>query len=418
MKRYILICTLISLLFSCVNENELPQKWTTDTPPGFNDEDISWVGISGGVIIKYTMPVLENPRGIEARYKLETGVEIVARGSFLSDSLIVEGYQTTSEKIIELYVIDNSDNYSDPYILKVTPKVSALEAVQESLEVIPDFGGMQIRFKNQDRKAIATFISRVNKDSIGNIIDTTLIEQYYTDQVAPLITIRGQDAKESEYIFQFRDRWDNYTEELSYKITPLFEKYVDNFDYMDADYFGGIENISSMYLWFDGTRSVTGWGNIFWPDAGTSKQVHWSSIKFDNPTTLSRILLWQYAWGGNNYMQLYAGQNVRKMDIYGTLEDNPAAGDPATNPSWIHIMECEIKMPSGGTYNSDPTTLPEEDFDVARNRGHEFIIPLQDPMPQYKALSFRVKESFQGGTSPGLLAEIELYGDDRAEGEN
>ncbi|MGL4806111.1 MAG: DUF5126 domain-containing protein, partial [Bacteroidales bacterium] len=227
MKRktyiYPLLVVFCGLLFSCEDDNKLPQKLTNQAPPALSAEDVSWRAISGGAVIKYRTPQIQNIRGIEAKYQLETGKEIVVRGSFLSDSIVVEGYSTETPKNIQLSVIDNSDNYSAPYVLEIMPNKSPLSSVKETLKVSPDFGGMQISFKNVDRRPIATFISRVD----GN--DTLLIEQYYTDQANPLITIRGEKAENSEYIFQFRDRWDNYTEKISFLVTPLFEKKVEHF---------------------------------------------------------------------------------------------------------------------------------------------------------------------------------------------
>ncbi|MGL4779912.1 MAG: DUF5126 domain-containing protein [Bacteroidales bacterium] len=416
MKRkayiYPLLVAFCGLLFSCEDDNKLPQKLTNQAPPALSAEDVSWRPISGGAVIKYRTPQIQNIRGIEAKYQLETGKEIVVRGSFLSDSIVVEGYSTETPKNIQLSVIDNSDNYSVPYVLEILPNKSPLSSVKETLKVSPDFGGMQISFKNVDRRPIATFISRVD----GN--DTLLIEQYYTDQANPLITIRGEKAEKSDYIFQFRDRWDNYTEKMSYSVTPLFEKKVEHFTYMPSEYFHNIPDYNFMYRWFDGETSAPGWGDIHWPTTNPVTP-HWSAIRLTNPTALSRIVLWQFAWGATNYSHYYFGSNARKVELYGSTEANPKSGDPATSDSWEFIMLCEIKMPSGKWYNSD-NNLSEEDFDVAKNRGHEFILPLKDPMPQYRALCFKVVEAFQGGgagSEGGRLSEVQLFGDDRPESE-
>ncbi|MGL4518878.1 MAG: DUF5126 domain-containing protein [Phocaeicola sp.] len=403
-SKFILSAAICGALFSCAEEHTLPQKLTSDAPRTFTDSEISWRPISGGAIIKYQTPPMANIRGIEARYKLGTGEKVVMRGSFLSDSIMVEGFLTEDPQNIELYVIDTSDNYSAPYNLKVIPNRSPLVGVQESLQVKADFGGMQIEFKNVDRRPIATFISRVEEK------DTILIEQYYTDSANPLITIRGEEAKEYEYIFQFRDRWNNYTDKLCYKLTPHFEKYVNEFTYMPSEYFHNASSTGNMYKWFDGVTSASGWGDVYWPEQASAP--HWSAIRLTNPTAISRVVLWQYAWGATNYSHFYFGANARKVELYGSTIPNPQTGDPATAEGWEFIMLCEIKMPSGKWYNSD-NQLTEEDFDVAKNRGHEFILPLKDPMPEYRAISFKVVEAYEGPNTGGLLSEIQIFGDDR-----
>ncbi|MGL5317385.1 MAG: DUF5126 domain-containing protein [Bacteroidales bacterium] len=416
MKKQTYICLLLvalcGIFSSCEEDSRFPKKTSNQTPPALTEADVSWRAISGGAIIRYKTPQIQNIRGIEAKYQLETGKEVTVRGSFLSDSIVIEGYLTNTPKNIQLCVIDNSDNYSAPYTLQIVPNSSPLTSVKESLKVSPDFGGMQVSFKNVDRRTIATFISRVEDK------DTILIEQYYTDQANPLITIRGEKAAESEYIFQFRDRWDNYTEKMSFTITPLFEKKVEAFTYMPSEYFHNIPDYNYMYRWFDGATSAPGWGDIHWPSTNPVTP-HWSTIRLTNPTALSRIVLWQFAWGATNYSHFYFGANTRKLELYGSTEANPKSGDPASSDSWELIMLCEIKMPSGKWYNSDGN-LSEEDFDVAKNRGHEFILPLKDPMPQYQALCFKVVETFQGGgagSEGGRLSEIQLFGDDRPESE-
>lgn len=405
---YVLILLVCGLISSCSEENNMPLKTTTNAPAPLTENDVSWQPISGGAVIKYNTPMIANIRGIEARYQLETGQSMTIKGSFLSDSLVIEGYQTDSEKTIELFVVDNSDNYSAPYSLIITPNKSQISQVQESLEVIPDFGGMQISWKNIDKKPIALFVSRVEEN------EKVLIEQYYSDQANPTISIRGELAEKSEYIVQIRDRWDNYSEELKYTLTPLFEKQVEHFSYMPYEYFHNIIDKGGMYNWFDGATSAPGWGDIHWPTQ-TPTMPHWSAIKLTNPTTLSRVVLWQYGWGANNYQQFYGGGNARNIEIYGSRSQNPETGDPAASSSWELIVACEIKMPSGSWINTG-NNLTDEDFDVAKNRGHEFIIPLQNPVPAYTALSFKLLDPFQGSIEGGegaRLSEIQLFGDDR-----
>lgn len=50
--------------------------------------------------------------------------------------------------------------------------------------------------------------------------------------------------------------------------------------------------------------------------------------------------------------------------------------------------------------------MTEEDFDLAHNKGHEFIFPLDAPAVRY--IRIRSLESF--GTSLGTFSEVQIFG--------
>lgn len=408
-----LIFTLLCIfIYSCTNEDDLkvPIKVDTNPPAALTAADVSYRPIAGGAVIKYSLPDEKDLRCVEAQYTITSGKKFTVRGSFLSDSLIVEGYRDTNAHDIKLYVVDNSENYSEPYTLSFVPNQSPLDAVLESLTVYPDFGGMQITWDNVDQSTIALFIYRIESP------DTILIDQFYSKNAKGELTIRGEKSKKTEYLVQIRDRWNNYTDMNNFTITPLYEKELDytKLTIPGSEYFINISNPSGMGKWWDGQKSAPGWGDIFWP-AGDKPLPHVSTVKFPTPTTLSRIVLWQYAWGATNYSHFYYGANVRVLELYGSTEVNPSTEDPVNNPSWKYIMTCEIKMPSGGWVNN--ASMTEEDFDVAKNRGHEFVLPLSEVPVKYTYLRFRVTTTFDGANSGGMLSEVNLFGDDRLEGE-
>ncbi len=410
MKTINILLFVIFMAGACTNEDDLkvPLKMDTTPPAALTSADVSYKPIAGGAIVKYNLPDEKDIRCIEAQYTISNGKKIVTRGSFLSDSLIIEGFRDMNVHHIKLFAVDNSENYSQPFILSITPNQSPLDAVLESLKVLPDFGGMQITWKNIDKSIIALFVYKIEMN------DTILLDQYYSKTENGELTIRGQESVDTEFLIQVRDRWDNYTQKVQYNITPLFEKELDysKFKIPHFSYFINILNYDEMTKWWDGQKSATGWGLIFWPDpAATLPTV--STVKMGVPVLFSRIILWQYAWGAANYSHFYADRNIRKLELYGSIEDTPSKEDPSDNPSWEFIMECEIKMPSGGFYNNDSMT--EEDLDVAKNRGHEFLFPLKETPVKYKYLRFKVLSTFEGGPNGGLLSEISLFGDDRAD---
>lgn len=410
MKITSLMFVLWSLLcLSCANEDNLkePVKHDSRPPTALTSSDISVRSISGGAVIKYSLPHEADIRAIEAQYTLTNGKQFTVRGSFLSDSIVVEGFIDTKPYDIRLYVVDNSENYSDPYVLSITPEKSPLSMIAESLSVIPDFGGLQITWENESLSTVSMFMYRVEG------IDTLLVDQYYSKTSAGLWTIRGENNVESEYLMQIRDRWNNHTDMFSYRLTPLFEKELDYSTFsIPSDYFVNIGDPGSMPKWWDKEKSVPNWGDIYWPTLSFGLPSV-ATIKFAAPTMISRIVLWQYAWGATNYSHFYYAGNLRVVDLYGSTEASPSVSDPEDNASWSFIMRCEIKMPSGGWINQDSMT--DEDFDVAKNRGHEFIFPVLEKAPKYTYLRFKIISSFDGAPEGGMLSEINLFGDDGTE---
>ena len=145
-------------------------------------------------------------------------------------------------------------------------------------------------------------------------------------------------------------------------MNTLYEKELDYRSLSTpSHYFINNGDPSGMSKWWDGEKSASGWGDIYWPTRVETLPTV-STIKFARPTMISRIVLWQYAWGATNYSHFYYGGNVRVVDLYGSTENTPSNADPENDPSWSFIMRCEITMPSGGWVNQDSMT--EEDFDV------------------------------------------------------
>ena len=95
---------------------------------------------------------------------------------------------------------------------------------------------------------------------------------------------------------------------------------------------------------------------------------------------------------------------MRKCRIYGS-------NDPTLDMSgWILLMECEIMKPSGLPIGIGRQYQSDEDFDIAHNKGHEFMIPLDAPAVRY--LRIEGTESWEGN-GLGVPGEMHIFGDAR-----
>lgn len=398
MKQYIYILSAIvaCCLSSCNEDLGMPVKYDNEAPAALSEQDIKINNIAGGAIIKYKLPFEPDIKAVEAKYTISSGQEFRVRSSHLNDSIVVEGFMDEIDYNINLYVVDNSENYSDVKTIVIHPKKSPVLQIQETIKTIADFGGMQISWENQYESPIGIFVSEIQDN------DTILIDSYYSKNKKGEFAIRGLEAVESNFIIQIRDKWQNYSPKQQFVLEPLYEQELDSklFEIMPNQYFNNIPsaNIPSMKRLWDN-------GNIgdYWPDLST---VPWyGSVKLGKKVKLSRIVIWQYAWADMSYMHFYAGGNAQEYEIWGS---NTPAADGSFD-GWTKIMNCKIIKKSGLPLGMG--SFDEEDLDIALNRGHEFTVPLETE--PYSYIRLKCISNFSFSEEYGSSSEFKFFGDDR-----
>lgn len=392
MRKYILLCVLCRILVSCNEVTMSPIDKDTEAPGKVTNVVIE--SIPGGAFIKYDLPNDPDLLYVKVVYKLDNGTLQTVNASCLDRSLKVEGFAEVKEYELFVTCVDRSGNESEAVVVKFLPQTPPVISVKETINISPDFGGLNLTWDNETESPLAIIISQKESDSD----EYKIIDTYYTSVKDGNYTSRGLESIESEFKIKVRDKWGNYSDEINTKLTPLYEERLDrkNFKALGVEYTNNVTDYGNLVkLWDEDYEN-----NIF----GGTKVPWYASFDMGVKARLSRIVLWQYSWASYDYAHYYAGSNMRKCRIYGS-------NDPTLDMSgWILLMECEIMKPSGLPIGIGRQYQSDEDFDIAHNKGHEFMIPLDAPAVRY--LRIEGTESWEGN-GLGVPGEMHIFGDAR-----
>lgn len=379
-------------LWACDDIKESPIDHD-ETAPGMVS-NVSITPLPGGAAFTYSLPDDPDLLCVEASYRLADGIEKKIRSSYHKPGLSVEGFADTAEYTVNLTCIDRSENRSQPLQVTFRPLTSPVVSAFETLSMRADFGGIQLNWENPGKAALAIFISA--PDSLGR---EQIIETYYSSSETGKYNVEGLDTISKPFTVRFRDKWNNYSERKTDTLTPLYEIMLDpnQFRNMGIDYasetVGDIKDLNNL------------WDNNFEDHAMKRSDSPWyASWDLGVKAKISKIIIWQYGWPFNNYGQYYYGDNMRKFRIYGT--DTP--NDPE---SWTELLDDEIVKPSGLPLGLDSNRkyMTDEDFDLAHNKGHKFLVPLEKPAIRY--IRLESLEAWEGRL--GTPGEIQIFGDPR-----
>ena len=329
---------------------------------------------AGGAIISYDLPDDEDLLYVKAIYSLVGGVVAETKASVYSNKLEIAGFGDSSERDVHLYAVDRSGNESTPLIVKVDPLTPTVFTVYESLKLIPDFGGVSFSWENNPGANIS--ISLLMKQQ-G---EYTSIEMLNTNRKEGSFSTRGLESEEGDFALYVRDRWDNVSDTLFVKLTPLFEMKINSTRIKPYKMLGDtsedwgwvIDN-----LWDDNVN--TGFHTEVtskpWPHRFTFQMI-------DGPVKVSRFKVYQR----NEDQYFYGHGNIRKFTLYGTN----APSIDGSYDGWNLMGEFESFKPSGLPIGE----VSAEDKEYAAN-GEEFSVSPE--LPAYQYFRVKVTESWSGG---------------------
>jgi hypothetical protein len=348
--------------------------------------DVQVVNIPGGAILKYQLPDDEDLLYVKAAYSYKAGHQAEARSSLYCDSIKIQGFGTEDERTVELRAVDRSNNESTPVTVTIRPLEPPVNTIGRTLELIPDFGGVHLYWKNPERAEISVVLEKKDHNDEFQPIDI-----FYSTVVDGDVASRGMDTIPENFRVYVQDRWENKSTAIEETVTPFFEQIFDRLKFQ-ALYIEGDE------------RDAWGWvlpqlfdGNVttgFHTGQGTGRWPHWITIDMGVKGKISRIKTWQRY----NDVDLYAYGNLKHFEIWGT---NDAYNLPNWDV-WTMMIDCVSIKPSGLPLGQ----LSDEDrAHVAA--GEEFIC--SPDMPAVRYMRLKALENWSGGDFFHLM-EVEVYG--------
>lgn len=397
MKKHLLILILLPLFLAACQEDYIGQYPTDNVPPAAV-KNVRVDNQPGKVLLHYDLPDVSDLLGVKARYiSPTTGEAAESFSSAYVNSLILNGFGQSTKVRVTLVTVDTSYNESEPVTVEVEPLPSPIYEIVETMDVFESFGGLKLQWENAQQEGIALCVLTKNDEGVFEEIET-----FYSSAPHPLYTVRGLEAKETEFGFYCKDYYGNRTETVYKTLTPLFEEKLDKSKFKQ----NYLNNTKFPFHSYGGKSMTRMWNNTYnvandlFYVQNTTSPLEPVNFSFDLGVTakLSRFRLW------TRVDYIYALHHVRTFEVWGTT-DPAVAGSGESWDGWQHIMDCESIRPSGETEGGNPTA--EEKQFVMDGEEWEFEF---SNLPVVRYLRFKILSTW-GGSNFCFINEIDLWGD-------
>lgn len=393
-----LIALLLVLVSSCEEEKVGQHPLHNNPPPGLSN--VQAEPLPGGALISYDLPNATDISYVECEYFFKEDKKII-RESIYSNSLIIEGLPDIIPCEFTLYLVDHSENRSEPLKGSFIPLEPPYLAVAKTITMEPDFGGVVIRWQNETNAMIGAFL--MARDENGEWIESDLVFSTIEDERR---SIRGYNTDERDFAVVLTDRFGNTSDTVITRATPLFEKELDKRNFRNAALLG------DNYTTHTGGRTIEKiWdGSIATSDIWHSNPAagiippQTFTIDLGVEAQLSRLMLWN-----RQGEFIFSQHNVRFFEIWGAKElshdrNNSYWRGEEWKDEWTLLGDFEQIKPSGlplGQHNADDIAATEA--------GGEYVFTPGAGDIRY--IRFVVKETW-ARTGVLHIAEITVYGDD------
>jgi hypothetical protein len=396
---HIIIVAAIAGMVSC-NEPPLGQTPNDGTPP-VKAENVIAEPMPGGARISYALSSQDKDISyVKCEYSYR-GEQWTVRSSVYNNYLLIEGIGSVEPVNYTVYVVDHSENVSPGVTGTFTPGTPPIETIFASMEVLPNFGGVSIRWTNETETEIG--ITVFAEDSIGIMREG---RTQYSKDLNGELTFRGYDPVERRFAVRMTDKWGNVSSVKEDAITPLYERLLDKANFIAVELPGdniSINNNRPLSLCWDGSDGNT-WHTV---EGSFMPFPMYFTIDLGVTAKFSRMRL----MARTNYY--YRNHTFRTFEVWGAKDykrDMPEEywryGDAwKTDGDWQMLGDYEVKRPSGATEPVTSATGIDLEFGQA---GYQFSAPIESETLRY--LRFVIKSTWATGALH--MAEFYFYGDD------
>ena len=302
--------------------------------------------------------------------------------------------------------MDRSSNISDPVDVVINPETPPIRAIGSTFTMGQAFGGINATWENPTGATMAFYFFAENLETKEmEIADIT-----YSSAKKGSYTLRGFNTQEREFWCVARDRWNNYSDTIKGRYSPLFEEQVDRKTIKRVTL--PVDNMTDngdYWLFtkmFDGLTTDGGGWHILTPNSPIM-----FTIDLGAPVKLSRYVMW------HTYNQVFQHHNPKKWKLYGLKTEEELERLKNAHPQdeeywskgfeqdWINIMDCEAVTPSGSQ------TATPDDISWEQQNGLEFNFSLTDEPVRY--LRFWITETWGSGADCTyvMIGELQFFGE-------
>lgn len=386
-----ILLLLISIVVSCESEDK-----KDTTPPG-ELTITSTEATYGGAIISYTLPNDDDILYVRADYTNGKGEAVFRTVSKHVNQIEVSGFVVEEDVTVSLTVVDENQNKSKAVEHEIRPLQSFIYLVQESIEIVPDLGGVQVSWENIEEKTVFIYLHIAD----GDEEQTRILS---SSNATENIFVRGLEAKELGFSTKVEDFDGNITSLIDEGYyTPLFEEKI------NKDTWTLVSNLSIDGNAYEGA-TVNFWDDVVDTFETNSDNSYFIINRNDNGGVLrwpldividlnkkvkiNRFKVWQRAFwynGPGDQPYYYQSENLRSFDLFVSMDKS----------EWALLGSFQIEEPTNGDISQ--ALLDEA---VA---GHNFN--LDEISPEFRYLKFSITSNF-GSDSFCHGSEISLFGRD------
>ena len=172
MRTILLVLLLIGGFWACTDDESY---FDVEMPR----ENISFRPISGGAVMYYTLPQDKGIESIIVRYKDAFGKNIVRSGSYVSDTLMVVGFNEAIKGVKAQVTLCNRNNVeSEPIEVTFDTENSGAVAFFEQLEVKPSWNGFMLTYNVPENANGMAHVFYVWKNPTTGESDTLLMSSF------------------------------------------------------------------------------------------------------------------------------------------------------------------------------------------------------------------------------------------------
>lgn len=447
MRKIIYISMFLSVTFFFLRCTEVGNYLdpTDKIAPG-SVSNVAVENYHGGARITYSLPPDADILGVKAVYSFdETRKDLETFSSAFRDTIELEGFPDTSERVVKLYCIDKSRNESLPVEATIQPLTPPVQLIRKTLNVKETFGGVFSSWENITQEDIG--ISLYMEDSTGAMVFNYA---YYSNASDGKYAFRGLEGDiERKFELLVHDKWGNYSTPLDTLLTPVFEEKLEPY----SEY--GVL-LMTQYGVDDGTCEWRGdvprWAQNAsqdWPDMfdnnigsmfNTGNQGNllkqWTDRQEDNfivapaywildlgrPCRISRHKFWHWTtrtlagvapkhfelWATNELPEGGPTKFSNRMESLAYWTGWPQVdGYNGWHEGWDLVADCWCVPPSGQT---DVLKVTADEVAWAKANGFEFDIYPEFTTKPYRYLRFVVKLSWSESNSFVQVGDVEFWG--------
>ena len=392
LKKIISVFTILLITVSCQDTESgdvtAPGKLIVETITPTN----------GGGIISYTLPDDSDILFVRAEYTNTLGEDVFRVSSVHNNEVEISGLNQTTPIEINLFVVDNNDNKSEPTTAEFVPLESFIYLVQESIEFSADLGGVRVSWENIESKTVYVYVHIQNgeDEEIRILSSNSPLENRF---------IRGLEATELTFLTKVADFDGNVTDlEEKGVYSPLFEEVIDKSTWSlvsNQSINGNAWEGSTVNFWDDIVDTTqTDSDNsyfIIWRDqnGGTLNWPLDIVVNLNKNVKINRLKVWQRAFWYNGpsptTAYYYQEENMKSFDLFASNNGQ----------EWTLLGQYDIGNPMDADGN-----IPSDAMESAAN-GHD--LELDGVSESFNYLKISITSNY-GSDTYCHGSEITLYG--------